>query len=304
MAVPAPLGLRLINSLTRLSRVVAFSAPGSLTTPLQGFNVYRGKTDLFTDAVNLTPAPISITFFEDFVKERVEAFTYYYWVTSVDQQNNESAPVGPAHQEFEPFHPSPAKSTVFSHRRAADEMRRRHGKILKFDGEVGHYLVRKVAGPLAQDYDNLRRDAPYRSTPSMAGDTTNGAFGTRFQGGFVTVANIKWRFIPTTQRLSREEMGLTATRTPTIWVVDFPIMQPRDIIVRQNNERYRVVVIRPQSLGGKITRQVAELEYLEPQDIIYSYPVPEFVNPNTPVDPAPVYPTITKPPPLPDKSAN
>jgi hypothetical protein len=303
MAVPLPVGLRFFNSLTRLSRVVAWGAPNTGTTPLLGFNVYRGQTALFTDAVKLTPAPIPVAFFEDPLKQRVEGFTYYYFVTSVDQGNNESAPAGPVSQEFTPFRPNPRKSSVFSHRRACDEIRRRHGKILQFDGEVGHYLMRKVAGPVAQDYDNLRRDTPYRSNPSTGGEPA-GNYGTRFAGGYEIIPNVLWRYIPVTTRLSREELGLTAGRTPTMWVVDFPILQPRDIIIRQNNERYRVSVVRPQSLGGRITRQVAELEFLEPSDIIYNFPTPVFVDKNAPDEPQIQKPYITNPAKLPDKSSN
>lgn len=301
MAVPSPSALRLVNSLTRLSRIVTFSPP--LTPqPLAGFNIYRNNADTFQGAVKLTPTPIHVPFFVDQVEERIESFTFYYFVTAVDQTNAESAPAGPVNQEFTPFNPHPAKSAVFSIRKAGDEMRRRHGKILTFDGETMHYLARKVAGTLAVDYDPNRRDAPYRSAPSMAGSPV-GAYGTRFQGGYDLLPNVQIRYIPTTMKLSREEMGLTAERVPTCWVVDFPILQPRDIIIRANNERYKIVKVRPQSLGGKVTRQVAELEYLEPSDIIYSYPVPTFVNPAAPIDASPQFPIISNPPPLPGKSA-
>jgi len=308
---PAPLGFRYISSLTRKSRILAWSAPASPI--LLGFKVYRSKTPRFQDAVPLTATPIVITFYEDVILERIEGFTYYYFVTGVGQDLVESAPVGPVWQEFEPFAPNPAKSTLFSIRRTADEIRRRHSKILTFDGEVAHYLVRKVAGPLAVDYDNLRRDAPYRNGGSEAGLPT-GAYGTRFQGGYEILANMRLRYLPTTMRLSREEMGLTATRTPTMWVVDYPILQPRDVIVRQNNERYRVVTITPQSIGGKVTRQTAALEYLEPQDVAYSLPVPAFVNPYAPSVPEQQLPgwphsivtgqiNVNKPPDLPNISS-
>lgn len=307
MAIAQPVGVRLISALTRLSRFLVWTVPIVPPGAIVGFNVYRGKTPLFADAAIVSgPTPIAVTYWEDLQKERIEGFTYYYFVTSVDSLAAESIPVGPIHQEFDPFYAKPLKSSVPSIRRIADEMRRRHAKILKFDGEVAHYLVRKVVGPLAVDYDPLRRDAPYRGAPGP----TN-PYGTRFEAGYELLANTIIRFIPVSQKLVRDELGLTSSRTPTMWLVDFPVLQPRDILIRQNNERYRITNIRPQSIGGKVTRQVAELEYLEPSDVIYTYPIPLFVSPWAPVDPAPRLPSIspstaplTNPAKLPDKGAN
>jgi len=275
--------VRLINALTRRSRVVAWDTP---PPGLTGFNVYRNNVNTFTGATKLNTSPVSITFFEDFVDEKVQAFTFYYFVTSLAGGGTESDPGGPAFIPFKNFAPLADRvlttnqktrtSIAFSHAKINSEIRRRHGKILTFDGEQMHYLARKVAGDQTNvDFDRFRRDAPYRDPDSVAGDT-DGLFGTTFKGGYDLIPDVRLRYLPVVERLSRGEMGLVKQQTPSLWAVDFPVFQSRDIIVRQNNERFVLSNIRRQSFSGVGTRIVADIEHIQPEHIIYSFPVPTF----------------------------
>jgi hypothetical protein len=302
-------GLRFIDSLTRSSRIIAWADPGG--SPL-GFNVYRSRTNRFTDATQLNTSIVTVTFFEDAspeVLQRVESFTYYYWFTIIDSGGTEGVPIGPVWQPFEPishsplYDESPSKSTSPSIRRISHEIRRRHAIIESLDGETVHYLVRKVAGATAIDYDNYRRDAPYRGDRSF-NSQPDGNYGTRFQGGYVLVPNVLVRYIPAVVTEERQDEGLVVNKNPSIWTVDFPLFNPRDIIVRQNNDRFELTTIRPQSLGGRITRQVAEIEYLPSEHIIYSYPVPAFTSAPNPTRPEPGGSPIGWKPDLPDESSN
>ena len=276
---------RLISSLTRRSRVVAWDPP--MISTLTGFNVYRNNVNTFAGSTKLNTTPITITFFEDVLDEKVQDFTFYYFVTAITGGGSEGLPSPPASQFFENFDPLGGRgtltpdqktrtSTTFSFKRITNEIRRRHNKILTFDGEQVHYLARKVAGSQTNtDFDRFRRDAPYRQPDSVAGNT-DGAFGTTFNGGYDVIPNVQIRYLPTTEMLSRQEMGLVKAQTPTVWSVDFPVFQPRDVIVRKNNERFVLANIRRQSVSGKGTRQVADVAFLEPSHIIYSFPVPTF----------------------------
>ena len=69
------------------------------------------------------------------------------------------------------------------------------------------------------------------------------------------------------------DMGLHIRYEWASWMTDWPLIQTRDIIVRQNNERYSVGPVNPQGQRGVIFQQHFTMSLLDQGDIRYNIPI-------------------------------
>lgn len=69
------------------------------------------------------------------------------------------------------------------------------------------------------------------------------------------------------------DMGLHIRYDWVTWMGCWPLLNPRDVIVRQNNERYVVGPVTPQGSRGCIYQQHFSMSYIDQGDIRYQIPV-------------------------------
>jgi hypothetical protein len=69
------------------------------------------------------------------------------------------------------------------------------------------------------------------------------------------------------------DMGLHIRYDWASWTTDWPLIQTRDIVVRQNNERYSIGPVNPQGQRGVIFQQHFTMSLLDQSDIRYSIPI-------------------------------
>lgn len=69
------------------------------------------------------------------------------------------------------------------------------------------------------------------------------------------------------------DMGLHMRYDWASWMGPWPFINPRDVIVRQNNERYVIGPVTPQGSRGAIYQQHFTMSYIDQGDIRYSIPI-------------------------------
>ena len=95
-------------------------------------------------------------------------------------------------------------------------------------------------------------------------------------------------------------MGLHIRYDWQSWTTNYPLLNPRDVIVRQNNERYVVGPVNPQGARGAIFQQHFTMSYIDQGDIRYSIgisgsengPAPEWDRYRTEKPPTPASPEM------------
>jgi len=73
----------------------------------------------------------------------------------------------------------------------------------------------------------------------------------------------------TEKQIELADMGLHIRYDWATWTTDYPLLNERDVIVRQNNERYVVGPVNPQGSRGAIYQQHFTMSYIDQGDIRY-----------------------------------
>ena len=77
----------------------------------------------------------------------------------------------------------------------------------------------------------------------------------------------------TEKMIELADMGLHIRYDWATFMTDYPLINPRDIIVRQNNERYVIGPVNPQGQRGVIFQQHFTMSYIDQGDIRYKIPI-------------------------------
>jgi len=97
--------------------------------------------------------------------------------------------------------------------------------------------------------------------------------GTGIVGGYVGPYDITIAPPETEKQIELMDMGLHMRYDWQSWLTDYPLINPRDFIVRQNNERYLIGPVNPQGQRGAIFQQHFTMSYIDTQDIRYKVPI-------------------------------
>jgi hypothetical protein len=110
----------------------------------------------------------------------------------------------------------------------------------------------------------------------------------------------------TEKQIELADMGLHIRYDWASWMSDYPLINPRDIVVRQNNERYIIGPVNPQGSRGAIYQQHFTMSYLDVGDIRYKVPievgetsVPVSYDPYRNTAPTPASPAVNNKPEIP-----
>lgn len=94
-------------------------------------------------------------------------------------------------------------------------------------------------------------------------------YGTNFVGGYEGAYDIIIAPPETEKSIELADMGLHIRYDWTTWTGDYPLLNERDVIVRQNNERYIVGPVNPQGSRGAIYQQHFTISHIDIDDIRY-----------------------------------
>ena len=94
-------------------------------------------------------------------------------------------------------------------------------------------------------------------------------YGTNFKGGYEGPYDILIAPPETEKAVELADLGLHIRYDISTWTTDFPLLNERDIIVRQNNERYIVGPVNPQGSRGAIYQHHFTISHIDIDDIRY-----------------------------------
>jgi hypothetical protein len=124
--------------------------------------------------------------------------------------------------------------------------------------------------------------------------------GTSIIGGYLGPIQLMIAPPETEKSVELADMGLHIRYDWQSWTTNYPLLNPRDVIVRQNNERYVVGPVNPQGARGAIFQQHFTMSYIDQGDIRYSIgisgsengPAPEWDRYRTEKPPTPASPEM------------
>jgi len=141
---------------------------------------------------------------------------------------------------------------------------RRNRWILDQGGERVKVFIRRWMGEKCTNYDEAygqtHHDCPV-------------CYGTNFVGGFDGPFDIIIAPPEAEKAIELLDMGLHIRYDWATWTTDFPLLNERDVVVRQNNERYIVGPINYQGQRGAIFQQHFTIAPLDEDDIRYKIPI-------------------------------
>jgi hypothetical protein len=132
--------------------------------------------------------------------------------------------------------------------------------ILEQGGERVKIFVRISMGVRCPDYEEShgqsQNDCPV-------------CFGTSYVGGFCGPYDCIIAPPEAEKSIELLDMGLKINYEYESWVGPFPMIRERDVIVRQNNERYVIGPVNYQGSRGAIYQQHFRMSYIDERDIRY-----------------------------------
>lgn len=224
-----------------------------------GYNVYRDISPTGFFETKLNQNILGVTFFRDTTAYQIQGVEYWYTVTAVNFNGEESDKQVPETWALQWI----ATKQI---RYFLQEIIRRHNILLNFGGEHADLLIRRKAG---------ERCLCWNSHIGQSENRCENCYGTGWLGGYIPFYDILFRVLNPNEVLALTKYGYNLDSTPQGWIVNFPFLDSGDILVRRNNKRYEITSVIRQVTQGHLTRQVFGLQELEFSHIIYSYPIIE-----------------------------
>ncbi len=132
-------------------------------------------------------------------------------------------------------------------------------------------------------------------------------YGTNIVGGYDGPYDVIIAPPESEKMIELADMGLHITYDWATWMGPYPLLNERDVIVRQNNERYVVGPVTPQGSRGCIYQHHFTMSYIDQGDIRYQIPieggetsVPSSYDPYRETAPTDASPAINDKPEIPD----
>lgn len=141
---------------------------------------------------------------------------------------------------------------------------KRNQWILEQGGERVQLLLRKWMGEICPNHQQ------------MYGQSYNDCekcYGTNYLGGYSGPYDAIIAPPETEKQIELADMGLHMRYDWDSFMGPYPLLNTRDVVVRQNNERYIVGPVNPQGQRGAIFQQHFTMSYVDHADIRYKIPI-------------------------------
>jgi hypothetical protein len=141
---------------------------------------------------------------------------------------------------------------------------RRNGWILDQSGERVKVFIRKYMGEKCECYDyeykSSRNDCP-------------SCYGTGIKGGYEGPYDITLAPMNAEKKIEWTERGLNLEQSYDTWTGPSPLLNQRDFVVKQNNDRMGITGVKLPTNRGNILQQHFNLEMMDAEDVRYEVPV-------------------------------
>ncbi len=147
---------------------------------------------------------------------------------------------------------------------------RRNQWALEQGGERVRLFLKKIVGIPCACRDFNRRTLIYAKQPDSRCII---CFGTGIEGGYDGPYDIIIAPDDAERRISQGVQGRRKEHSYETYIGPSPIVQQRDFLVKQNNDRYSIGPVRRPNARGNVLQQHFNLGYLDVGDIRYSVPM-------------------------------
>lgn len=145
------------------------------------------------------------------------------------------------------------------------EAMRRNRWILDQGGERVKIFIRKSMGERCSDYEESH---------GQSKDDCLVCFGTSYVGGYSGPYDVTIAPPEAEKAIELLDMGLRINYEYESWMMAFPMIRERDVVVRQNNERYVIGPVNYQGSRGATYQQHFRMSYIDERDIRYRLGIP------------------------------
>lgn len=148
---------------------------------------------------------------------------------------------------------------------------KRQHRILNFGNYIGHPVVRVSSKSFKGLVYNI--DVDRNHTYLVGNSVVHNCYGTGYVGGYY--GPYDWIVAPpeTEKIVELQDVGLHVNYDWASWGGPYPLVNDRDFIVRQNNDRYSIAHVNPQGARGAIFQQHFNLAPLDHNDVRYKVPI-------------------------------
>lgn len=147
---------------------------------------------------------------------------------------------------------------------------RRNNWILEQGGERVKLFVRRVGGEICYCADFNRQTLIYSKQPDSL---CMSCFGTGIKGGYDGPYDIIVGPSEGEKAVTQDVQGRRKTHNYGVWIGPSPVVNQRDFIVKQNNDRYSIGPVDIASNRGNVLHQTFSISYLDSGDIRYKVPI-------------------------------
>lgn len=149
---------------------------------------------------------------------------------------------------------------------AIEIARLNHMLLRRYTGRITSYLpVRTQGKRCPQCFDEKKR----RSNSSACVE----CYGTTFQGGFYSPINVFIDFNPSPNVIQISSFGKMEENQTAVFMGNYPLAKPNDLLVEQTNRRWRVVQVNGVAEKRYIVQQHLQVQEIDRSDAEYLLPV-------------------------------
>lgn len=234
--------------------------------------IYLIKNRIYNHATNTFDNPplpdlnaggevrVSYTYINNHIQTDINRKTYYKVTTVARDPENGNVEIETPLEQVEAFSPYDMEKIDW----IWAESIRRNRWILEQGGERVKVFIHKWAGERCPCWD-----AEYRQPKS---DCLT-CYSSGYVGGFEGPYDLLVAPPETEKSVMLLDMGLHITYDWATWTGPYPLLNDRDFIVRQNNDRFVISNVNPQGSRGAIYQQHFMLAPLDQHDIRYKVPI-------------------------------
>jgi len=288
------------NSLSAFTEVPAWKVIGETgEIYLISSKIYNAQTNklelpILPDIASGGEVRVSYTYIDNLIQTDIARRIYYKVTTMAFDPDNSTITETPLNQvEAISLYDMEKIDWIWA------EAIRRNRWILEQGGERVKVFIRKWAGERCPCYDEQ-----YRTSKSDC----RICYGTTYVGGYEGPYDIIVAPPETEKNIMLMDMGLHVNYDWNTWTGPYPLLVDRDIVVRQNNDRFMISRVNPQGQRGAIFQQHFSLSPLDQNDPVYQIPI-HGGHDNVPIDwnayrtgkPTDASPVIPNKPQIPDQ---
>jgi len=219
-----------------------------------GINIYRRK-ESDNNYIKINQNPVTVDFFVDYNNFFELNESYYYKLTYIDRNGNESSldeaeeyAVYYIKEQFEDIIQDISTNVVFRTQWAMDSF-----------GEKGYVFIRKINGNRCPRCWDENAKLPTDSKCSVC-------FGTGIEGGYEK-HEIRFTIGEFGRKMRETEYGFDQVTAIRGYSGVEVMLHPFDILVRQDGRRYVITNVNPILLRNMLIQQVFDVNFLQQENV-------------------------------------